>query len=436
MWCVLHALTGAARSETIAWARLASHSRGPAPPRLPRAAGLGWKACVEHVGSTHASEADARVCQTLRSSSGLTTSRQTVAVIFPPGHTGQQATMHEFSSCQRHLSPYATTDSPRALMMGDGMHKFGRARLERGDFGLNCLNPGSRQIYLTFPADSTFKEEDVSNYFRCEDSISAEEDVWLCHVDYPETVKLILAKGNPHFVCDARVLVKPYKEKAQAYIPDKHSLAQTRSLAGKQLGDKQIWNTNCSVSCTSNCVRCLDPSGNSVTSLARVLTLYLMLGNTMRARLTRFEGTVVSRYTLRHVWGTDDDSEEPARRMSFSLARQARRGSHHRSLLSTGCSCWSPCQLAARLCDSATTKPPSHVWRKRIQPAPAPRSSRRSPQLLASTLNLRRRYNRIYLALDIALSLPVLFCRFCLLCLLSALSLGLGGFYVSLVLLL
>lgn len=43
---------------------------------------------------------------------------------------------------------------------------------------------------------------------------------------YPETVKLILAKGNPHFVCDARVLVKPYKEKGK--VPDKyrHSLIQ------------------------------------------------------------------------------------------------------------------------------------------------------------------------------------------------------------------
>lgn len=36
---------------------------------------------------------------------------------------------------------------------------------------------------------------------------------------YPDTVKLILAKGNPHFVCDARVLVKPYKEKGK--VPDK-----------------------------------------------------------------------------------------------------------------------------------------------------------------------------------------------------------------------
>ena len=30
-----------------------------------------------------------------------------------------------------------------------------------------------------------------------------------------ETVKMILAKGNPHFVCGARVLVKPYREKSK-----------------------------------------------------------------------------------------------------------------------------------------------------------------------------------------------------------------------------
>lgn len=144
-------------------------------------------------------------------------------------------------------------------MMGDGMHKFGRGRLERGDFGMNGLNPGSRQIYLTFPADSTFKEEDVSNYFRCIffNLLSLDEfrlvspllclsllfevncsnfgpvqDVRIPYqqkrmfgfvtFDFPDTVKLILAKGNPHFVCDARVLVKPYKEKGK--IPDKHRL--------------------------------------------------------------------------------------------------------------------------------------------------------------------------------------------------------------------
>lgn len=30
-----------------------------------------------------------------------------------------------------------------------------------------------------------------------------------------DTVKMILAKGNPHFVCGARVLVKPYREKSK-----------------------------------------------------------------------------------------------------------------------------------------------------------------------------------------------------------------------------
>lgn len=55
-------------------------------------------------------------------------------------------------------------------MMNEDLHKFGRSRLERNDFALNGVsgigNPASRQIYLTFPADSTFREEDVSNYFR------------------------------------------------------------------------------------------------------------------------------------------------------------------------------------------------------------------------------------------------------------------------------
>jgi hypothetical protein len=34
---------------------------------------------------------------------------------------------------------------------------------------------------------------------------------------YAETVKIILNKGNPHFVCNARVLVKPYREKGKAH---------------------------------------------------------------------------------------------------------------------------------------------------------------------------------------------------------------------------
>ena len=51
------------------------------------------------------------------------------------------------------------------LMMGEDINKFSRSpRFERSEFPI--LSPESRQIYLTFPADSTFREEDVSTYFR------------------------------------------------------------------------------------------------------------------------------------------------------------------------------------------------------------------------------------------------------------------------------
>ncbi|KAG4923807.1 hypothetical protein AAZX31_18G077800 [Glycine max] len=87
----------------------------------------------------------------------------------------------------------------------------------------------SRQIYLTFPADSTFSEGDVSYYFstfgKVEDvRIPSQERRMFGFVTLndPETVKVILDKGNPHYVCESRVLVKPYKEKPK-FMPRKHS---------------------------------------------------------------------------------------------------------------------------------------------------------------------------------------------------------------------
>ena len=51
------------------------------------------------------------------------------------------------------------------LLGGEDMHRFPvrSPRMDRGDL---IASPAARQIYLTFPADSTFSEEDVSNYFR------------------------------------------------------------------------------------------------------------------------------------------------------------------------------------------------------------------------------------------------------------------------------
>ncbi|KAK6144063.1 hypothetical protein DH2020_020883 [Rehmannia glutinosa] len=93
------------------------------------------------------------------------------------------------------------------------------------------LSSSSRQIYLTFPADSRFKEDDVSSYFSMFGPV---QDVRIPYQTkrmfgfvtfvYPETVELILAKGNPHFVCDSRVLVKPYKDKGK--VPEKKQLQQ------------------------------------------------------------------------------------------------------------------------------------------------------------------------------------------------------------------
>ncbi|XP_062204371.1 zinc finger CCCH domain-containing protein 53-like isoform X2 [Phragmites australis] len=125
------------------------------------------------------------------------------------------------------LEQQQQSEPQRAAMLlgGEDMYRFSvrSPRMDRGDL---IANPAARQIYLTFPADSTFSEEDVSNYFSMYGPV---QDVRIPYQQkrmfgfvtfvYPETVKAILAKGNPHFVCDARVLVKPYKEKGK--VPDR-----------------------------------------------------------------------------------------------------------------------------------------------------------------------------------------------------------------------
>lgn len=68
-----------------------------------------------------------------------------------------------------HMSDFRAA-AQAAFMMGEEFYNFGRGRLERNDFLAMVAgekpNSASRQIYLTFPAESTFKDEDVSEYFR------------------------------------------------------------------------------------------------------------------------------------------------------------------------------------------------------------------------------------------------------------------------------
>ncbi|XP_010907626.1 zinc finger CCCH domain-containing protein 18 isoform X1 [Elaeis guineensis] len=105
------------------------------------------------------------------------------------------------------------------ILQGDAP-RYMEYRNENGDPGTTPAS--SHQIYLTFPAESTFTEEDVSNYFKQygpvrDVRIPCQEKRMFGFVSflYPETVKLILTKRNPHYISGARVLVKPYKEKSR-----------------------------------------------------------------------------------------------------------------------------------------------------------------------------------------------------------------------------
>ncbi|XP_044472951.1 zinc finger CCCH domain-containing protein 18-like isoform X3 [Mangifera indica] len=107
-----------------------------------------------------------------------------------------------------------------AVVLAEDAPKYSESRNERSDPG--PIVSGSRQIYLTFPAESTFTEDDVCKYFstygQVEDvRIPCQQKRMFGFVTFAsaDTVKLILAKGNPHYVCGARVLVKPYREKSK-----------------------------------------------------------------------------------------------------------------------------------------------------------------------------------------------------------------------------
>ncbi|CAI7760467.1 unnamed protein product, partial [Closterium sp. NIES-53] len=91
---------------------------------------------------------------------------------------------------------------------------------ERAD--LAPPSPGSRQIYLTFPAESTFTEDDVAAHFS---KFGPVHEVRVPHQQkrmfgfvtfaFAHSVKAILEEGNPHHIGGSRVLVKPYREKSR-----------------------------------------------------------------------------------------------------------------------------------------------------------------------------------------------------------------------------
>lgn len=53
-----------------------------------------------------------------------------------------------------------------AVVLAEDAHRFTAYRADHRGEDLSGINPSSRQIYLTFPAESTFTEEDVTSHFR------------------------------------------------------------------------------------------------------------------------------------------------------------------------------------------------------------------------------------------------------------------------------
>lgn len=108
-----------------------------------------------------------------------------------------------------------------AIMLAEDASKY-EYRNEKFDSGIGLTS--AHQIYLTFPAESSFTDDDVLNYFQ---QFGPVRDVRIPRQEkrmfgfvtfyYAETVRQILSKGHPHNICGSRVLVKPYKEKARMH---------------------------------------------------------------------------------------------------------------------------------------------------------------------------------------------------------------------------
>ncbi|KAG6474071.1 zinc finger CCCH domain-containing protein 54-like [Zingiber officinale] len=110
-----------------------------------------------------------------------------------------------------------------SVILAEDAPRYREGRNERID--LSPISSSSHQIYLTFPAESTFTDEDVSDYFKQygqvhDVRIPCQEKRMFGFVSFvhPETVNIVLMKRNPHYICGARVLVKPYKEKTKTTL--------------------------------------------------------------------------------------------------------------------------------------------------------------------------------------------------------------------------
>ncbi|KAL5198360.1 hypothetical protein ABZP36_001872 [Zizania latifolia] len=83
---------------------------------------------------------------------------------------------------------------------------------------------GANKIYISFPPDSKFTEDDVQNYFKQYGpvlgvQIPCQEKCTFGFVSflYTETVRLLLSNMTSHFICGRQVLVRRYNPELSRY---------------------------------------------------------------------------------------------------------------------------------------------------------------------------------------------------------------------------
>ncbi|KVH99059.1 Nucleotide-binding, alpha-beta plait [Cynara cardunculus var. scolymus] len=109
-----------------------------------------------------------------------------------------------------------------SVVLADDASRFMENRYERANMNPGPIVSGSKQIYLTFPAENcnVLRVVFSSTFGPVQDvRIPCQQKRMFGFVTFhnAETVQTILSKGNPHYVCGARVLVKPYREKLKLF---------------------------------------------------------------------------------------------------------------------------------------------------------------------------------------------------------------------------
>ncbi|XP_020866465.1 zinc finger CCCH domain-containing protein 55 isoform X4 [Arabidopsis lyrata subsp. lyrata] len=134
---------------------------------------------------------------------------------------------------------FANAETVTTILAGVRLHIIGGSRVTvkpckqketipqkqgSGQFGVQGRQgkryPASHQLYLTFPPESSFTDEDVSTYFGnfgpvVDVRIPNQERRMFGFVTFAnaETVTTVLAQGNSHLIGESAVIVKPYQQK-------------------------------------------------------------------------------------------------------------------------------------------------------------------------------------------------------------------------------